>query len=243
MEPWVYATGSILAASLLSGVGALLIVFYEEKLDNIKSYLVALSIGAIFGGAFIHLIPKYAEQYGLTHATGLFIALSLLGSHTLERIIHWHCHDWCNIEAYSFTLVAGDSIHNVIDGMIIAGSYFVSVPAGIATTLAVMFHKVPKEVGDFGALLHGGIDRWRAVGINVGTNVFGLLGAGAVILLADVQGFIAVLMPLAIGNFIYVAGSDLLPEIQDTGSSRELLLIATGIGLMYGVALLKPVIA
>lgn len=242
MNTLAYTVGSILAASVLSATGALLIVFWEDRLDNWKDYLVALSVGAIFGGAFIHLVPKYASQYGLTNRAGLFIALSILGSHVLEQGIHWHCHDFCDVEAYSFTLVAGDSIHNIIDGVIIAGSYLVSIPTGVAATLAIMLHKVPKEIGDFGALLHGGVKKWNAVGINVGTNLFGLVAAIAVILLSSSQGIIEVLIPLAIGNFIYVAGSDLLPEIKHNGgsSAAKSLVMLAGIGLMYGVVLVKP---
>jgi zinc and cadmium transporter len=211
-EP-TYIVASLLVASLLSASGAVLIVFGSDRLDEWEHYLVSLSIGAILGGAFIHLVPRYAEDFGLTQAAGLVIVLSIVGSYALGEAVHWHCHRHCEFEAFSVTLVVGDSIHNVLDGIIVSSSYYAPLPVGIAATAAVMLHKVPKEVGDFGVLLQGGVPRWRAVEVNVLTNVFAFLGAGAVIFLADVRGVIELLLPLAIGNFIYVAGADLLTAL------------------------------
>jgi zinc and cadmium transporter len=115
---------------------------------------------------------------------------------------------------------------------------------GIAATVAIMFHKVPKEIGDFGALLQGGISKWRAVEINVLTNVFGFAGAVGVILFSGVEGLIGALLPLAIGNFVFVASADLLPEIrQDSGNPLvQLVIILVGVGLMYSITFVRPLL-
>lgn len=243
-EP-LYILASLLVASVLSASGALVIVVGGERLDDWTRYLVALSVGAIFGGAFIHLIPRYAAAFGFTQRAGLVVVLGLVGSYVLEEVVHWHCHRRCEFEAFSVTLVVGDSIHNVIDGIVVATSYYASLPVGIAATLAVMLHKVPKEVGDFGVLLRGGISKWNAVGVNLLTNVFGFAGAIGVIVLSGVEGVVGLLLPLAIGNFVYVAGVDLLPEIRTerANTARQLAVILLGIGLMYAITIVKPLVA
>lgn len=240
-EP-AYIIGSLLVASLLSAVGALFIVFAEQQLDVWKRYLTALSVGAILGGAFIHLVPRYAADFGFTEFAGLVVVVSLLASYALEEAVHWHCHRECEFEAFSVTLVVGDGIHNVIDGIIVASSYYVSLPVGVAATVAIMFHKVPKELGDFGALLQGGISKWRAVEINVLTNLFGFVGAVGVILFSGVEGLIGVLLPLAIGNFVFVAGADLLPELRRVEANRlvQLAIMAVGVGIMYAITGVRP---
>lgn len=239
-----YIIGSLLFASVFSGAGALVIVLSKGRLDRWKRYLVSLSVGAIFGGAFIHLIPRFAREYGFTQSAGLLVVLAVFGSYALEEMVHWHCHRDCEIEAFSVSLVVGDSVHNVIDGVIVASSYYVSIPVGIATTIAIVLHKVPKEVGDFGALLQGGISKWRAVAVNVLTNLFSFAGAIAVIVFADVSGVVEVLLPIAIGNFVFVAGSDLLPELRTKGgrSSVHLAIILVGVAIMYSITILKPMV-
>ncbi|MFB6203121.1 MAG: ZIP family metal transporter [Candidatus Nanohaloarchaea archaeon] len=239
----LYIMASVLVSGLVSGVGAFFLVLGEDSMDRLVHFLVALSAGAMFGGAFIHVLPRYASVFGMDHLAGLLIALSIAFSYLLEEVLHWHCHHTDHdVKPYSYMVVVGDSIHNVIDGVLIASSYYVSVPAGLAVTLAVMIHKLPKELGDFGVLVNGGFSRLRALEFNLAVNFFALLGAFLVVLMSSVRGVNAVLIPLAVGNFVYVAGSDLLPEIKHKevrGKVLHTALFLTGIAMMYGVVLLK----
>lgn len=237
---------SLLLTSLLAGIGALLLFLKKDNLDRILVYLVALSTGAIFGGVFIHLIPKYATSTGFTHATGLVMIAGLAVSHVMEKLFHWHCHRVDHdIEPFSYMILAGDGFHNIIDGILITSSYIASTSAGIAATVAVILHKVPKEVGDFGTLVHGGFSPRKALGFNIGVGVFMFIGAGLTILAAGKPGLEKLLIPFTIGNFIYIAGTDLFPEIK-AGEDQNWLLSFTvlliGAALMYSIVLLKPLI-
>lgn len=230
--------GSLLLLSVLSASGALLIAFAGGRLDAWQRYLTPLSAGVILGGALIHLVPHFAAEFGFSQRAGLLAGLGVVGSYALEEIVHRRSRHR-EFEAFSATLVVGDGIHNVVDGVVVATGFYASFPVGVASTVSVAVHKIPKELGDFGALLQAGIDEWRAVGVNVLTNLFGFAGAIAVIQFATVEGVVAVLLPLAIGNFLYVAGADLLPEVRDSdaATTTQLGALLVGIGAMYGITL------
>ncbi|MBP1985541.1 ZIP family metal transporter [Halolamina salifodinae] len=231
--------GSLLLLSLLSASGALLIAFAGGNLDAWQRYLTPLSAGVIFGGALVHLIPHFAAEFGFSQRAGLLAGLGVAGSYVLEEAVHRRSRDR-KYEAFSATLVVGDGIHNVVDGIVVASGFYASPSVGMAATLSVGVHKIPKELGDFGALLQAGIDEWRAVGINVLTNLFGFAGAVAVIQFAAVEGVMTVLLPLAIGNFLYVAGADLLPEVRagSAATTTQLGALLVGIGAMYLITLI-----
>lgn len=236
-EP-AYILGSLLLLSVLSASGALLIAFAGGNLDAWQRYLTPLAAGVIFGGALIHLVPHFAAEFGFSQRAGLLAGLGVAGSFVLEEAVHRRSQHR-EYEAYSATLVVGDGVHNVVDGVVVASSFYASLPVGVAATLSVGIHKIPKELGDFGALLQAGIDEWRAVGINVLTNLFGFAGAVAVIQFATVERVVAVLLPLAIGNFLYVAGADLLPAVRsgDAVTGTQLGALLVGIGAMYAITL------
>lgn len=240
-----YLIGSIIIVGLIPSIGALFLFLKEESLDKILLYLVSLSTGAIFGGTFIHLIPKYANNVGYTHFTGLIVLLGITGSHVLEKMVHWHCHSADHdIEPFSYMILFGDSLHNIIDGLLIASSYLISISAGLAATVMVMLHKIPKEVGDFGTMVHGGFTKEKALLFNIGVGGFMFLGAGLVLLLSGFQTAEEFLIPLTIGNFVYIAGTDLFPEIkQPEGDQSDILLTLVfllGIALMYSIVWIKP---
>lgn len=232
---------SLVVTSLLSGIGALFLALGDEKTEMITPYLVSLSAGTIFGGVFIHLIFKMAVS-GYTRFTGLLILLGLAGSLILERLIHWHCHNQDHhVEAFSYVLVAGDSVHNILDGILIASSFLAGTSTGIASTVAVMAHKIPKEAGDFGVLVDSGFSDKKALGFNIGISLFMFLGAAIVFLLSvassNINNF---LLPLVAGNFVYIAGADLLPRFkEDEDIILHLAMFALGTALMYAIPFLN----
>lgn len=233
---------SLIATALLSGIGALFLALNDEKTQALTPYLISLSAGTIFGGVFIHLVFKLANNVGYTRLTGLLVLSGLAGSLVLERVVHWHCHNQDHhIEAFSYVLVAGDAVHNILDGILIASSFIVGTSAGIASTIAVMAHKIPKEAGDFGVLVESGFSSKKAVGFNIGISVFMFLGAGAVFALSAASaGINNFLLPLVVGNFVYIAGADLLPRFkEDEDILLHLAMFSLGIAAMYAIPFIK----
>lgn len=236
---------ALLATSLLSGLGALFLGLSEERTEKLTPYLISLSAGTIFGGVFIHLVFKLANNLGYTRQTGLLVLGGMFMSLLLERVVHWHCHNQDHhIEAFSYVLLAGDAVHNVLDGILIASSFLVGLPAGIAATVGVMLHKVPKEAGDFGILVHSGFSRIKAVIFNLGISLFMFIGAGIVLGLASIAGSVNVyLLPLVIGNFVYIAGSDLLPRFKTEDNILiHSIMFSTGVAVMYAVPYVKGIV-
>ncbi|MFB6100850.1 MAG: ZIP family metal transporter [Candidatus Nanohalobium sp.] len=232
--------------SVLSAIGAFFLFVGKEKVDNLVEYLISLSAGTIFGGVFIHLVYRLANPIGYTRETGLLVMAGILLSLVLERVVHWHCHNQgIHEEPFSYVLLAGDGVHNILDGILITTSFLASTSAGIASTVAVSAHKVPKEVGDFGVMLEGGFSRKKAVTANVLISVFMFGGAGIVFALSTVTGnIVALLLPLVIGNFIYIAGSDLLPRFKesDTHILPHMIMFSIGTAVMYAIPFIKAAI-
>ncbi len=228
---------SLIAASLFSGLGAVFLAMKQENLENILKYLISLSAGSIFGGVFIHLVFRLASKGNYTRLTGLLILAGMVGSLLLERVVHWHCHRRDkHVEPFSYVLLAGDSVHNILDGVLIASSFVAGVSSGIAATLAVMMHKIPKEAGDFGVLVHAGFSRLEAIGFNIGISLFMFAGAGVVLLLSSYTGgVVTYLLPLVIGNFVYIAGSDLIPEFKNSEDEllKHMVVFSIGVTAMY----------
>lgn len=140
--------------------------------------------------------------------------------------------------------LVGDAIHNFIDGMIIAASFFVSPAAGIATTIAVLLHEIPQEIADFGVLLHGGFSKGKALFFNLITGLTAVLGAIVVLVLGSLnQNLVMFLIPFTVGTFIYIAGSDLIPELHKevklSVSIPQFVFFLFGIGIMMLLLLLE----
>ena len=236
---------ALFATSLLSGLGALFLGLSKDRTEKLTPYLISLSAGTIFGGVFIHLVFKLANNLGYTRETGLLVLGGMFMSLILERAVHWHCHNQDHhIEAFSYVLLAGDAVHNVLDGILIASSFLAGFPAGIAATVGVALHKVPKEAGDFGVLVESGFTRIKAVLFNLGISLFMFLGASIVLGLASIaQNVNVYLLPLVIGNFVYIAGSDLLPRFKtDNNLLLHSIMFSTGVAVMYAVPYVRGLI-
>ena len=214
-----YILLSTFLVSLISFVGAVSLFFKEKFLNKILLVLVALSAGALLGGAFLHLLPEAIKTAGVANVLKVFI-FALLGFclfYILEEFIKWHHHHATDHSVHPFTylILFSDGLHNFLDGLIIAGSFVVSPISGVATTLAVALHEIPQELGDFGVLVYGGLTKRKALLFNFLSALLAVLGGLAGFFLAKKIGFsIVYLLPFAAGNFIYIACSDLIPEIK-----------------------------
>jgi len=250
MNPLFYIIVSTFAISLIAFIGVLTLFLKEKLLNKILLILVAFSTGALIGGAFLHLIPEAIEGVGIEGQSLLKIFLYLLfGFCTifiLENFIRWHHHhaiEHPEIMPFSYLILVSDGIHNFIDGLIIAASFVVSFPIGIATTLAVVLHEIPQEIGDFGVLIYGGFKKVRALFLNFLSAILAIFGGFLGFLLSEKIGeSIIFLLPFAAGTFIYIASSDLIPEIKHKLSPLKSLLhffvFLLGIGIMLLIKLI-----
>jgi len=241
MELWVYTIVSVFIVSSISLIGIFTLSFKKERLKKILLLLVSFSVGGLFGDAFIHLLPESFKRLGINLITSLYIVLGILIFFVLEKFIRWrHCHITGSKEhlhpIVTMNLV-GDTVHNLIDGMVIGGSYIVSIPVGISTTIAVILHEIPQEIGDFGVLVHGGLAVKRAILFNFLSALAAVLGAFISLIVGPhVEGYALALLPITAGGFLYIAGSDLIPELQHnvkvSTSLWQFIAIILGVSIM-----------
>ena len=249
MINWIVGLVSVLVISAISLTGVLVFWLRNKQLERIILYLVSFSVGGLFGDAFIHLIPEAIEEGSFGISVSLLILLGILFSFVAEKFLQWrHCHiPTSSVHTHSFAYMNlfGDAVHNLIDGLIVGGSYLVSIPLGLSTTLAVIFHEIPQELGDFAVLIHGGFGRKKAVWFNLLTALAAILGAViAFVAGTTLEGFISLLLPFAAGNFIYIAGSDLIPELREDESdlkkaALQVVSITLGVAVMLLILLLE----
>jgi len=241
-----YILSSVILVSLISFIGIVVFVVKSRNIEKILLYLISFSVGALFGDTFIHLIPEAFEQLeGLF--VGIYVLSGILFSFIIEKFIYWrHCHvqtSGKHKHRLAYMNLFGDAFHNFIDGLIISGSYFVSIPVGVATTIAVVLHEIPQEIGDFGVMLYGGFSRFKALLFNFLTALTAVLGAFFGILMSEVEPALNFLIPFAAGNFIYIAGTDLIPELHKDNIGKksfiQLLFIILGILIMISLLFLE----
>jgi len=242
----LYTIVSVIIVSLISFVGILFLLLKEKKLKKVLLILVSLSAGSLFGGALLHLLPEIVEHEGFTLTVSLSVLAGILIFFIIEKYLHWHhCHNHkCEGHKHHLAVMnlVGDGVHNFVDGLIIAASYLVSIPLGIATTLAVILHEVPQEIGDFGVLLYSGLSKMKALFYNFLSAITALAGAiVGLIIGAASESFIHIIIPIAAGGFIYIAGSDLIPELHKECEWKDTVLhlsaLVLGIVLMLVVKL------
>jgi len=248
MGPLGWIVGSTFLISLIAWIGILTLFLNDELLDRVLLVLVALAAGGLIGGAFLHLLPRAIEEYGSTDTLPLFLYL-IVGFclfYILEQFIHWHHHHAATHkhEPVSYLVLISDTIHNYIDGLVVAGAFLLGVDVGLVTAAAIALHEIPQEIGDFGVLIYGGFDRTQALVLNYLTQATVILGGISGYYLAGfIEGTPVFLLPFAAGNFIYIASSDLIPEIKDEENVRRaaiyFLVFLSGVALMLGVKLLR----
>jgi zinc and cadmium transporter len=236
---WIIA--STLIVSLLSLIGVITLGIKDKFLNKIILLLVGLSAGALLGGALLHLIPEALEELG--ESTFLYVILGFILFFIIERVLHWrHCHQSgkCDVHTFTYMNLIGDGIHNFIDGMIIAASYIISINLGIITTIAIITHELPQEIGDFGVLIYGGFRKTKALLFNFLSALTAVIGALVGYFISKTaESFSIYLLPFAAGGFIYIAASDLIPELHKEAdlkkSALSFVFFAIGIALMFAI--------
>ena len=249
--------GWILAASFVGGtLSAALAAFALALRTTWIPMLVSYAIGALLGAAFLEIIPhafeKAPRQAGFSILAGIFVFF------VLEKLLLWrHCHtENCEVHdphehghgdhgRTGALIMVGDTVHNFVDGVLIAAAFLESTELGLIAALAIIAHEIPQEVGDFLILLHSGYSRAKALALNIASSLATLVGGvGGYYLLPIFAGWEAALLGFVAASMVYVAVADLIPglhrrpHLRDTAS--QALLIALGIGSIAAVRMLLP---
>ena len=217
----IYILFFTLIGSVFSLIGGIVLLFKEKLALRISHLLFSFAAGTLLGTAFFDLLPEAASNASKNINIFLWVLIGFLFFFLIERFIHWfhHHHEHSSEEGQIKPTVAlitsGDSIHNFIDGIAIAASFLVNIPLGIITALAVAAHEIPQEIGDFSILLHKGVDRKKVLLLNLLSSLAAIVGAVLTFFMADfVTGLLPGFLSVTAGFFIYIAASDLIPEIH-----------------------------
>ncbi|MFH0979021.1 MAG: ZIP family metal transporter [Candidatus Woesearchaeota archaeon] len=220
----------ILLATLVNGAVGLIGIFSlfmsQRFLKKILMVLVAFSAGALLSGALFHLLGEALSVLDVTTVFVIFL-IGFVLFFLVERFLHWHhCHDGkCEVHPFNYLVLFGDGVHNFIDGVVIAASFFVGIPFGFVTTLLIIAHEVPQELGNFGILIYGGFGKLKAVFYSFIAQLTCVLG-GLIgyILSGSAKGLSAYVLPFAAGGFVYIAASDLVPELHKEPKMKKSMI-------------------
>lgn len=245
---YLYAFASVLFVSLISLVGVFSLSVKEDLLKKYINFFISLAIGALLGDAFIHIIPEAFKSGIGEMSASILIIVGILLFFIIEKFIHWHHHgEDCEeqgIHPVGKLILFTDGFHNMIDGMIIGASFLVSIPLGIATTIAVILHEIPQEMGDFAVLIHAGYSKKKALLWNFLSALMAVLGLVIVFVFGTiVQDLSLWFIPIAAGGFIYIAVADLIPELHKTVKIKhsiiQLVIILAGVLSMVALTFLE----
>ena len=240
------------AIALIAFIGIFTLSLKDKVLNKILLFLVSLSAGALMGGAFLHLLPESIEK--AMHEIGehgheghieipteifIYVLVGFVLFFLIEKVLHWrHCHKGkCDVHTFHYMNLVGDSIHNFIDGLIMAASFSISTTLGFTTSLAIAAHEIPQEIGDFGVLVYGGFDKKKALILNFCvalTIVFG--GIVGYFISKNIDQASIFLLPFAAGGFLYIAATDLVPEIRKEENIKK--SIATIVVFICGILIM-----
>ncbi len=238
---------AVLIVSLVSFVSLIALVIRRSLLDKILNLMVAFSAGALLSTAFLDLIPESYEQL----KSFLFVIIGILIFFLMEAIIHWHHHhseedghDHSEIKLHPvvFLNIIGDTLHNFTDGVIIAASFLVNIPVGITTTIAIVAHEIPHELGDFAVLVSEGVSVRKALLLNFFSALFAVVG-GIIgyFVLSRISSLVPYINLLAAGGLIYIATADLFPKLHEEKDYKKKILqsLAVILGIIVIWALVK----
>lgn len=248
---WVYTLISVFLVSFIAFTGIFFLSLKKSVLEKLLLFLVSFAVGALVGDAFLHLLPEVLKA-GLDPFTFAVYALfGIVIFFIIEKVLRWqhrhlfkqhqrHQHKHPMIKPYVWMNLFGDGIHNFVDGMIIAGSFMVSVPLGVTTSFAVLLHEGAQEIGDFAILVKGGLTRAKALMYNFLSALVSVVGAVLTLLIGSrISGLENFLIPFTFAGFIYIAFANLIPELHEEDSPKQLALqvvgLLLGIGVMAGL--------
>lgn len=232
----LYILASVIIVSFISLIG---IFFTQKALAKYGFWAVSLAAGVLFSTAFFDLLPEALELNPDIGTVFTYVLVGIIVFFAAEKFLYWyHCHNGkCPTHMFTYMNLLGDAIHNFIDGIIIAATFIVDARLGVITALAVMLHEIPQEMSDFALLVHGGFSRRKAIGYNFLTALTAILGAVITYFVSSAVNMTSFLIPFAAGGFIYIAGSDLIPELhKELGvkkSIAQFALFMIGIIIMY----------
>lgn len=230
---WVWTIGVVAAVSGASLVGAATLVVRPGRIERAQLGLISFAAGALLGDAFIHLLPEVSESETGFDLTASFCLLGgVIAFFVLEKILHWHHAHYAHDEVVhpvAVTNLVGDALHNFVDGSIIAGSFLVSTELGIATSVAVVLHEIPQELGDFAILVRAGLKPRRALLLNLTSALAAIVGGVATLIASSVGDLERFLVPATAGAFVYIASTDLLPELHKEPDARKSVVQLTGV--------------
>jgi len=249
MLPLFYSLLAVIIISLISIFAIYWLISHIPNFSRFVIPLVSLAVGSLLGDAFIHLLPEANKNIPNQIAVSLLTIFGILIFFSIEKFVRWHhCHDPDCTEGASAIIpvsLAGESIHNFIDGVIIAGSFIISPNLGVATTLAVLLHEIPQEVGDFGIYTHQGLSLKKSLKLNLLSATTSLLGVIVTFIVGSgLATSTAYVLPITAGGFIYLAASDLIPELHEhketsTHSLLQILYLLAGVALMFSLLYLE----
>ena len=224
--------------SILSLVGSFFLLIKRDITESFSNHLVNFAAGVLIAVAFLDLLP---EASGLVGESNIFlpVLLGFISFFFAERFIQWfHYHHGHGQKSNVLLILVGDGVHNFIDGVAIAASFLISVPLGITTSLAVAAHEIPQEIADMGVLLSGGLSKSKALFYNFLSALTALLGAMLAFFFASmIEPYLYVFLALTAGFFIYIAASDLIPELHEEFAKNRkfspVLMFVLGILLVF----------
>lgn len=242
MSAFLQGILGVLIISIIPLVGIITLVVQKSILEKYMHLLVSFAVGALLGNAILHLIPELFEGAANPSLLGLFIIGGILLFYVLEQFLRWHhghdSADHHHEKSIAFMNLFGDSLHNFLDGLLIAGSFMVDTRLGWATVLAVALHEIPQEIADFSILLYA---KWPVKKIVLANIVSALLAFGGVIVgfltLSTFENYVPFSLAITAGGFIYLACTDLIPDLHDYGAKETKQRFLQFVIIMLGVAL------
>jgi zinc and cadmium transporter len=258
---WFVALLSVSLISIVSLLGVLAIRVNRETLDNVKFYLLSLAVGAMFGNAFMHLLPESFEHGESNLQVWTCLIAGFAGCFILQSVLRLRCHhaagghcageqeakhhEHGHIHPTGWLSIVSHGVDNFTDGALIGAAYLVNFQVGIATTAAVILHEIPMELSGFGIMLNAGFKRWTAIGINFAS---GLVAMSATALTlwcgSEVEGISEYLTPIAAGTVIYIVLFGLIPQLYRESwirrTPKQLAMVLIGLGVMALATMLHP---